>query len=75
MSYNDNNENTKIKKVTVDGFVDKDVVDEFSKLSMLKHGPKHGFKGRALKEALIDWNKKTRKELFESDDVITSSTP
>ena len=52
----------KPKKVQVDGFVPTELAEEFENLAFNKYGPKHGYRGKALTDALNDWIKKMKSE-------------
>lgn len=52
----------KPKKVQVDGFVPIELAEEFENLAFDKYGPKHGYRGKALADALNDWIKKMKSE-------------
>lgn len=52
----------KLKKVQVDGFVPIELAKEFENLAFNKYGPKHGYRGKALTDALNDWIEKTKSE-------------
>jgi len=52
----------KPKKVQVDGFVPVELAEEFGNLAFRKYGPKHGYRGKALADALVDWIKKVKSE-------------